>query len=426
LDKAGAAAVGGVVVARYGANPQQVIDNVKLKIDEISAGLPSKTLEDGTVSKVTIIPFYDRSGLISETLGTLEEALNLQILITIIVIVIMVLNLRTSFLISAMLPLAVLITFIAMKYAGVDANIVALSGIAIAIGTIVDMGVILSENMLRHMEEMDEDESLLEVIYRATTEVATAVLTAVTTTIVSFLPVFTMIAAEGKLFKPLAYTKTFVLIASIVISITLIPPFAHWLFGLKVNRRGIRLGWNGLLVAGGLLLLFTVSGWAGLLILGYGLINGAALYLDESYNKRVPLLNNVLAVAVVTWLLTTYWLPFGPSVSFAGNLIFIVAIIGIILIFFWLIIRYYDRLINWCLDHKRIFLSIPAFFVVLGFTIWLGFASIFASIATWRGAKKSGDAAHAERFGIFVGLWAPTFFALASEVAVAENSGDDT
>ena len=381
LDKAGAEAVGGVVVARYGANPQQVIDNVKLKIDEISIGLPSKTLADGTVSKVTIVPFYDRSGLISETLGTLEEALSLQILITIIVIVIMVMNLRTSFLISAMLPLAVLITFIAMKYGGVDANIVALSGIAIAIGTIVDMGVILSENMLRHMEEMDEDESLLEVIYRATTEVASAVITAVTTTIISFLPVFTMVAAEGKLFKPLAYTKTFVLIASIVIAITLIPPFAHWLFGLKIKKRTVRLGWNVVLVLGGILITFTVSGWAGLLILGYGVINGASLFLGESYKKRIPLLNNLLAVAVVTWLLATYWLPFGPSVSFAGNLAFILLLIGLILLFFWLIIRWYDRLIGWCLDHQKIFLSIPAFFVVLGFTIWLGFASFFGFIA---------------------------------------------
>ncbi|MDX1640473.1 MAG: efflux RND transporter permease subunit, partial [Balneolaceae bacterium] len=112
LDKVGAEAVGGVVVARQGANPQQVIDNVKSKITEISSGLPSKTLSDGKVSQVTIVPFYDRSELIGETLGTLEEALSLEILITIIVIVIMVLNLRASILISSMLPLAVLMCFI--------------------------------------------------------------------------------------------------------------------------------------------------------------------------------------------------------------------------------------------------------------------------------------------------------------------------
>ncbi|WP_020402297.1 efflux RND transporter permease subunit [Gracilimonas tropica] len=381
LDKAGAEAVGGVVVARQGANPQAVIDNVKAQIEEISAGLPSKTLEDGTESKVTIVPFYDRSTLISETLGTLEEALTLQILITIIVIVVMVMNLRTSFLISMMLPVAVLMTFIAMKYFGVDANIVALSGIAIAIGTIVDMGVILSENMLRHMEEKVEEESLLEVIYNATVEVAGAVLTAIATTIVSFLPVFTMVAAEGKLFKPLAYTKTFALIASIIITITLIPPFAHWFFGLKIKKPKLKLGWNGVLVIGGFVTMLTISGWGGFLILGFGLINGAGYFLGENYRRRIPLLNNALAVVVVTWLLTTYWLPFGPSVSFFGNLIFIVMIIALILFVFWLIIRYYESIIGWCLDHKKTFLAIPAFFVFFGAMIWLGFAATFGFIS---------------------------------------------
>ena len=382
LDKGGAEAVGGVVVARQGANPQQVIENVKAQVAEISAGLPSKILEDGTTSKVTIVPFYDRSELIAETLGTLEEAISLQILITIIVIIVMVMHLRTSFLISGMLPVAVLMTFIAMKYFGVDANIVALSGIAIAIGTIVDMGVILSENMLRHMEEMEEGESLLEVIYNATVEVASAVITAVSTTIVSFLPVFTMIAAEGKMFKPLAYTKTFALIASIIIAITLIPPFAHWVFGLRINNKKIKLYWNSMLAALGLILLFTISTWAGLLILGFGLINGAAYFFEDEYQKRIPLLNNILSVLVVVWLLTTYWLPFGPSVSFAGNLFFVVFIITVVLLFFWAVIRYYNRLITWCLDHKKAFLSIPAVFVLFGMVVWLGFASVFGFVAT--------------------------------------------
>ncbi|MFW6157701.1 MAG: efflux RND transporter permease subunit, partial [Balneolaceae bacterium] len=118
LDKAGTEAVGGVVVARHGENPLEVIQNVKDKIETIAPGLPSKELEDGTESTVKIVPFYDRTGLIYETLGTLEEALSLQILITIVVIVIMVMHLRTSFVISALLPLAVLMSFIMMKYAG--------------------------------------------------------------------------------------------------------------------------------------------------------------------------------------------------------------------------------------------------------------------------------------------------------------------
>lgn len=138
LDKAGSEVVGGVAVVRYGDNPLAAIERVKDKIREISPGLPSKTLADGTVSKVTVVPFYDRSGLIHETLDTLKTALSEEILITIIVVLVTVMHLRSSVLISSLLPLTVLMTFIGIKVFGVDANVVALSGIAIAIGTIVD------------------------------------------------------------------------------------------------------------------------------------------------------------------------------------------------------------------------------------------------------------------------------------------------
>ncbi|MGB3608197.1 efflux RND transporter permease subunit, partial [Psychroserpens sp.] len=153
LDKEGAEVVGGVVVARYGANPLEVINNVKAQIAEISSGLPTKTLADGRTSQVTIVPFYDRTELIEESLDTLNEALTLESLITILVIIIMVFNLRASILISGLLPVAVLMVFITMKLFNVDSNIVALSGIAIAIGTMVDVGVILAENMIRHLED---------------------------------------------------------------------------------------------------------------------------------------------------------------------------------------------------------------------------------------------------------------------------------
>ncbi|MBE0655306.1 MAG: efflux RND transporter permease subunit, partial [Bacteroidales bacterium] len=161
LDKDGAEVVGGVVVARYGANPLQVINNVKEKIEEISPGLPKKILTNGIESQLTIVPFYDRSELIYETLGTLEEALSLQILITILVIIVMIYNLRASVLISGLLPIAVLMVFIAMRYFGVDANIVALSGIAIAIGTMVDLGIILSENVIKHLDEAPPEQKLI-------------------------------------------------------------------------------------------------------------------------------------------------------------------------------------------------------------------------------------------------------------------------
>ena len=382
LDKAGAEAVGAVVVAREGANPMEVIENVKAKIKEISPGLPSKTLDDGTKSKVTIVPFYNRGELIQETLGTLEEALTLEILITIIVIVVMVLNLRTSILISAMLPIAVLITFIAMKLAGVDANIVSLSGIAIAIGTIVDMGIVLSENMLQHMERAGPDESLLEVIYRASSEVAHAIVTAITMTIVSFLPVFTMVAAEGKLFKPLAFTKTFALVASIIIVIALLPPFAHWFFSITIKKRPIKMVWNGLLVIGGLFIAIAFMPWAGIALMAFGLLNGATLFADDKYQRWLPTANMVLIVLAVTWLLTREWLPLGPGVAFASNFITVALLLAVIMGSFWLVIYFYEPMLDWCLQHKGVFLSIPAAFSVLAVVIWLGFASVFGFVAT--------------------------------------------
>ncbi len=382
LDKAGAEAVGAVVVAREGANPMEVIENVKAKINDISAGLPSKTLEDGTVSKVTVVPFYDRGQLIQETLGTLEEALNLEILITIIVIVVMVLNLRTSILISAMLPIAILMTFIAMKLAGVDANIVSLSGIAIAIGTIVDMGIVLSENMLQHMERAKPGESLLEVIYRASSEVAHAIVTAITTTIVSFLPVFTMVAAEGKLFRPLAFTKTFALVASIIIVITLIPPFAHWFFSIKIRRRPIKLAWNALLVAGGLIIAIAYMPWAGLVLMAFGLLNGGFLFMDPRFQNHLPTYNMILTVLAVTWLLTRTWLPLGPGISFAGNFLFIALLLALIMGGFWLVIYYYKPILDWCLRKKALFLSIPATLTVLAVVIWLGFSTVFGFVGS--------------------------------------------
>ena len=135
----------------------------------------------------------------------------MEILITILVIVVMIFNLRASVLISGLLPVAVLMVFVAMKLFEVDANIVALSGIAIAIGTMVDVGVILTENMIRHLDEETAKSSKLPfntIIYNATAEVSGAIVTAVLTTIISFIPVFTMVGAEGKLFRPLAFTKT--------------------------------------------------------------------------------------------------------------------------------------------------------------------------------------------------------------------------
>ncbi|MBN2133617.1 MAG: efflux RND transporter permease subunit [Sedimentisphaerales bacterium] len=378
LDKSGAEAVGGVVVVRYGFNPLEAINNVKAKIAEISAGLPQKTLDDGTVSKVTIVPFYDRTGLIYETLGTLKEALTEEILVTIIVVIVMVLHLRSSVLISGLLPLAILMCFIAMRVFGIDANIVALSGIAIAIGTMVDMGIVVCENILRHLGEAREDENTLDVVHRAASEVGGAVLTAVATTVVSFLPVFTMSGAEGKLFKPLAFTKTFALLASIVVALTIIPPAAHVLFTRRISAGRIRRYVLGTL----LLALAVVSGillawWVGLIVGAIGAYHLLHQRLPRRLHGWLPIAANILAVVCVGVILTGHWLPLGPDKGAIRNLVFVGLLIGLLLLFFRVFQLFYARILGWCLDHKLIFLSLPTALLILAGMIWLGAARVF-------------------------------------------------
>ena len=423
LDKGGASVVGGVVVARYGDNPLAVINNVKKKIDETREALPAKTIIDyakttraevakfaekqgftafagtklnqdawlpylrsvprdewpswATISKVTVVSFYDRTGLIYETLGTLNDAIAQEILVTIIVILIMVMHLRSSALISGILPLAVLLCFIGMRFFGVQANIVALSGIAIAIGAIVDMGIVVCENILRHLDLASPEESRIEVVHRAASEVGGAVLTAGLTTVVSFLPVFSMIGAEGKLFKPLAYTKTFALIAAIVIALTVLPPAAHLLFCGKISGKKLRSALNVVLILTGIVLGFIVAWWAGLLLVFFG-----AYYLfREKIPKRVLRFDawtaSAIAVLVVGVLLSQYWEPLGPERGLLRKLVFVAVLIGGVLGFFKLFQLVYSRLLRWCLKHKTACLSVPLALVLLGGTIWLGFDGLF-------------------------------------------------
>ncbi len=419
LDKDGAEVVGGVVVARFGANPLDVINNVKNKIAEISPGLPSKILRDGTVSKLKIVPFYDRSTLIKETLGTLNEALTLEIIITIIVIIIMVFNMRASILISALIPIAVLMTFTAMRYFGVDANIVALSGIAIAIGTIVDVGIVLSENMIQHLEKnkLETRNSQLttrKIIYEATIEVAPAVITAVLTTIVSFIPVFAMEAAEGKLFRPLAFTKTFVLLSALIVAITILPALAHWLFSIKITKKRIKLLLNITLSVVGIVAIFILPVWLGIIILILGLVNTSEYFFPHIFQsftkKRNPkpetrnskpatrnpkpetrnpkletrnpyqYINFGLIALGISYFLTREWLPLGASNSMFSNFMFVIFTIAFLLGVFLIFIKYYQRILSWALDHKKIFIGIPALLVLWGAVIWIGWANIFGFV----------------------------------------------
>jgi copper/silver efflux system protein len=455
LDRGGAEAVGGVVVVREGYNPLQAINNVKAKIAEIAPGMPTRAVVDwtrttprevedfawrsgfepfveaslnqdgwlawlratpqadwpewATTSQLTVESFYDRTGLIYETLGTLNDALLQQILVTIIIVIIMLMHLRTSLVVSAMLPLAVLLTFLGMKVFGVDANVVALAGIAIAIGTIVDMGIIISENVMRHLDEAPPGESRMNVVHRGASEVGSAVLTAIATTVISFLPVFAMTGAEGKLFTPLAYTKTFVLIAAVLIALTLVPVVMYTAVARRrrtPGRRGEvgaadargrpdaalraaaagRAGAFGLLVAGSVLAVASVLvGWtiAAGAALALALLAGYRLYgerLPASLRGRQTRVASLLAALAVAWVLAYVWEPLGPERAFAINLLFVALVVGGLLGVFLLFERKYEGILRWALANRRTFLAAPVVLVVLGLNVWLGFDRVFGFV----------------------------------------------
>lgn len=446
IDVNGADAAGGIVVARYGANPMATIKSTKAKVKEVSAALPVKVVVDWqktdrravekfadehdispafasdapaettlnqdawlpwtntherdhwpewmNTSKVTIVPFYDRSGLIAETLNTLDSALMQQILVTIIVVIIMVLHLRSSILISAMLPLAVLITFIAMKLFKVDANIVALSGIAIAIGTVVDVGIVLTENIIRHLREAKPDASSATVIYEAVTEVSGAVTTSVMTTVISFLPVFTMTGEAGRLYRPLAFTKSFALIASIIVALTIIPPIAQLLMGtlpkwLQAEKKGAAqpspkmLGRSGLITAllgigAGISFGFSMS--LALVLAALALLNAFHSRLSPRLQKTGMLTISIVTALVVGWLLAKNWMPLGLDSPTSTNFLFVIVILGGLLLVFKLFDLAYASILGWLLDHKAIFLSIPLMMLAVAGCIWLGFGNLTSGL----------------------------------------------
>ncbi|WP_121966624.1 efflux RND transporter permease subunit [Myroides sp. N17-2] len=385
LDKEGIEAVGGVVVARYGANPMHVINNVKAKIKEMEAGLPQKTLADGTISKVTVVPFYDRSGLIQETIGTLETALAHEILICIIVVIVLVINLRASIIISSILPIGVLATFIIMRYTGVEANIVALSGIAIAIGVMVDVGVVFVESIIRYMEEeraqgiQSKGMAFVNLITKAVSEVSGALSTAMMTTIISFLPVFAMEAQEGKLFKPLAYTKTFALLSAFILGIIVLPTIAYYVYSIKIDKQ------KGRKIANYILAVLGIGLW-----IFTGEFVAVTLTLVAINNLFTPAwkgetianyINVALTLFVALYYLTVEWLPLGTQQSTGLNFIFVFFAIGSILGILWILVIYYEQILRWALTHRWKFMSIPIITMAFGMLVWLGVDKSFGFVA---------------------------------------------
>jgi Cu(I)/Ag(I) efflux system membrane protein CusA/SilA len=230
LDKNGKEAVGGVVVARYGVNTLEVIEGVKRRIEELKPGLPAG---------VRVVPFYDRTEIIGRATDTLKRALLEEILLVTLAHIIFLAHFRSILIVTLPLPLAVLLSFLCMKYAGVGSNLMSLSGIAIAIGVLVDAGIVVTENAFRFIERRGVDpkdrRAVWEAVLDSTKLVGRPVFFSMAIIILAFVPVFALTGQEGKLFHPLAFTKTFAMAGATLIAVTLVPVLCTLLLGGRVH-----------------------------------------------------------------------------------------------------------------------------------------------------------------------------------------------
>ncbi len=227
LDVDGNEVVGGVVVMRTGENAMRVIERVKEKIARIAPSLPAG---------VTIEPFYDRSDLIDRTIETLRHALIEEIILVTLAHIIFLWHFRSILIVTIPLPVSILISFILMDVFGISSNVMSLAGIAIAIGVLVDAAIVMTENVIRHNEEAEKKKGskltaheTLEVTRVAARQVGRPIFFAMAIIILAFLPVFALGGQEGKLFHPLAFTKTFAMIGATLLGVTLVPVLCTWL-----------------------------------------------------------------------------------------------------------------------------------------------------------------------------------------------------
>jgi copper/silver efflux system protein len=231
LVKGGQEAVGGVVVARSGVNPRELIDRVKAKITALQAGLPAG---------VKIVPFYDRSELIDNSVDTLRHALLEEILLVTLAHIIFLAHFRSILIVTLPLPLAVLSSFLMLYYLDVTSNIMSLAGIAIAIGVLVDAGIVVTENALRHLElsgvNVRDRRAVWQTVLTSTKLVGRPIFFSMAIILLAFIPVFALTGQEGKLFHPLAFAKTAAMTGATVIAVTLVPVLCTLLLGGKVHR----------------------------------------------------------------------------------------------------------------------------------------------------------------------------------------------
>jgi len=391
IDLNGTEAVGGIVVMRFGENPREVIDRVREKIAQIEPGLKG----------VKVVAVYDRTGLINETVGTLTESLREELVITAVVIVLFLLHVRASLIVAVTLPMAVLMSFIGMQWFQIDANIMSLAGIAIAIGEVADLGIIISENIYQHLVEWESSQSGVnrngdetrsprdtrtrtEVVIDATHEVAPAVMTGVSTTIVSFLPVFFLTGRDLKLFAPLAWTKTFAMVAALLIAVFLVPALCRLL--LHSSRWPV---WRGAIVA-------SVAGLAGL------------------------------------FATTLFWHPWVDEVSpyplwVTGTVIGL--IVGLLAFFMTrerlrpieenptsrLILWIYEPILRFLLVHKFSFILLPLLIILLGAGAWFGLPKILypgEQLARGLGAEPNDVPGYVDLKHRFPGLRTDDWIAL--------------
>ncbi len=345
LDFNGQEAVGGVVVMRYGENPRDVIQRVKAKIASLESELAG----------IKIKEVYDRSILIDETVATLTEALTQETLITIAVMVLFLLHVRASLVIAITLPMAVLMAFGAMKIFGVDANIMSLAGIAIAIGTMVDMGIIILENIYGELADWEAQGSpggakrRLIVIREAAAEVVPAVITAVSTTIVSFLPVFLLTGRDHRLFAPLAWTKTFALVSSLIVAVAVIPMLC------RVFLRSTKMPKWANLAAG----------------VAAAVLSACVCFLvwGEQITRHTPLsLPVVTLIAAAVGFLVGWWMTREKIRSMEENPTS-------------RFVRFlYAGRLRMALNHKMLMLSFPAMIVVVGVGAWIGLPTVLKPV----------------------------------------------
>ncbi|MAT70831.1 MAG: cation transporter [Planctomycetaceae bacterium] len=365
---------------RFGENPRDVIDRVKTKIASLESEL------DG----IQIHGVYDRTELINETVATLSDALVHETLITIAVMVLFLLHVRASAVIAVTLPMAVLIAFIAMNTFGVDANIMSLAGIAIAIGTMVDMGIIVLENIYDQLSEWERagspggEERRTQVIKESASEVVPAVITAVSTTIVSFLPVFFLTGRDHRLFAPLAWTKTFALAASLIVAVTVVPTLCRVFLRStrtpRVRRAVTALGLAGI---GGALTFFV---WGDTI-------------------SHVLGLSPAAAAAVVAGLgaMAGWWMTGETIRPLEAN--------PVSRFVLWL----YAGRLRLALRRKALMLSLPSIILVLGLGAWFGLPTVLQpaeNLFSALGADLNEVPGYVRAKHVFTGLKSDDWIAL--------------